>query len=205
MAQHATYEGLRRSGCYRDVRTEIESQQDCVCAYCERLFGGQPDRQFSVEHVRPQSRFPNLQTEWSNLIGSCRASAHCGSAKGSRYTCEFLDPVEENPPSFLVMRPTTGRLEPRKGLCSPCRDRATYTIQVLNLNHASLTDDRRNSSKSATATLSSGALTIHEYLAGSPLDFAGHLQASFDPEQTEGSVHDACPVCDSPATETDLD
>ncbi len=196
----AVYEDLRQSDCYRHVRTEIETDQDGACVYCERLFGAQHDRQSSIEHVRPQHPFQALQTSWPNLTGSCRAKAHCGNAKGSQWSSDFLDPVSDYPPAFIAMRPTTGQVEPQAGLCSHCRDRAMYTITILKLNHASLTEARRNSSKAASAALERGGLTIDEYLSGSPLDFPVHLRFSFKPAQKDGGSRDSCPGCGRQAT-----
>ncbi len=46
-----------------------------VCAYCEGL-----PEEATVDHFRPQSRFPHLTLDWLNLVHSCR---RCNQAKGS--------------------------------------------------------------------------------------------------------------------------
>lgn len=52
----------------------VLKRDNYICAYC----GDQAD---TVDHIKPQSRFPELSREWLNLVASCYP---CNSKKDDR-------------------------------------------------------------------------------------------------------------------------
>lgn len=87
---------------YQRYKPLLREDFTYLCVYCElhENESGGP-RFFSVEHFRPKSRFPNLTTEYSNLLYACGV---CNSYKGNDWPAEdpiatgkgYLDPCEHD-------------------------------------------------------------------------------------------------------------
>lgn len=87
---------------HREYRPYLRRDFRQVCAYCERpeaYLGGEDF--FQVDHFRPRSKFPHLETQYSNLYYVCgKCNQHKGKswpsdsllAKGFR----FSDPCDED-------------------------------------------------------------------------------------------------------------
>jgi len=111
----------------------------CRCAYClmpdERLGG---EEGMTVDHFKPQRRYPALRMSWSNLYYACPV---CNShykkdyptpeeeAEGKR----FVDPCEEDPDEHfrLVRERGTGD----RWQVHPLSPAAGYVVFRLKLNH----------------------------------------------------------------------
>lgn len=129
--------------CYRQTREALQALQQCHCAYCERLLNAKS--RVHIEHRIPKDFRARLTFDWTNLLAVCGSSKHCGHAKGGNRT-PILDPRLHDPSVILVLRPTTGELRvPDEGICAACQALGSQTIEVLNLNHNSLKNQRRNS------------------------------------------------------------
>lgn len=68
---------------YAQARDPLVRRIGDYCSYCENALHADID----VEHVRPKSRTPRAETEWSNFLLAC---GYCNSVKGSRP----LDPAD---------------------------------------------------------------------------------------------------------------
>ena len=83
----------------RKVLQALRQDFDARCCYCT---GSEFERggveQFDVEHLRPKSKFPDLQLNYANLYYACRA---CNVQKGEEWpqpstaARRFVDPCEE--------------------------------------------------------------------------------------------------------------
>lgn len=91
--QHKNYQGYKRY-----LRDDFEYS----CVYCdihENEHGG--PRFFTVEHFRPKSRFPDLRTEYTNLLYACSV---CNSYKSDDWPSDeplrdgkgYLDPCQHD-------------------------------------------------------------------------------------------------------------
>lgn len=119
-----------------------------LCVYCGRnLDMSHPGKSFHIEHFRPRSGYPNLETDFANLFLSCgpesdsgNPSQICGNAKAGRFdeaACIEPDyPACTNRFSFLL----TGEIAPDAEDDAP----AAAMIDLLNLNHPELRTDRRD-------------------------------------------------------------
>lgn len=196
LAGFTQFAPLRRGQCLEDVRDSLRREQGNLCAYCERIIGqAQYDARLSVEHIKPQARFPHLQVSWANLLGTCIRRETCNHHKGSDSAESFLSPVDDCPPDFIELLPTTGRVFPRDGLCDRCRNRVDYTLKVLNLNHPSLVNSRRLACQ-GVADASSGGLEPVAYLeeVQGRESFVPMMLRAFAPAPL-GTAGTGCPGC----------
>ncbi len=98
------------------------------CMYCEskisHVYYG------DVEHIKPKSKFPELEFEWGNLGFVC---ARCNGLKGDKYDARapFIDPYEEDPSNHIV---ALGSMLFHKPGC----ERGEITILVIDLNRIEL-------------------------------------------------------------------
>lgn len=119
-------EALRR-GNYKhpDNKAALISANFDKCMYCESkishvYFG-------DVEHIIPESKFPKLKFEWSNLGYAC---SKCNNEKNDKYfeDTPFIDPYQEEPEDYII--PFGTLLYPKKG-----SERGEITIEEIGLNN----------------------------------------------------------------------
>lgn len=102
------------------------------CVYCEskvtHIYFG------DIEHIKPKSKYPDLEYDWSNLGFIC---AICNNAKGDKYdeSTPYLNPYEEDPCNFLIVFGTF--LKHKQG-----NERAELTITDIALNRPDLLEKR---------------------------------------------------------------
>ena len=104
-APHSRRHGPRGYGNYESYKPWLRDEFTFTCAYClvreQWQRGGH--RHFSVEHIAPQSTFPQRTTDYTNLLYSC---VDCNSLRQDR-------PVLDLAPPHLAYTSTllpTGRL-----------------------------------------------------------------------------------------------
>ena len=124
-----------------------ESQRG-LCVYCGRRLGmSRPGKSLHIEHFRPRSRYPQLETCLANLFLSCgpesdgrNPSPTCGNAKEDWFDedkhIETGYPECTNRFRFLLTGEIAAATEPD--------DAAQTMIRVLNLNHRELKKDRED-------------------------------------------------------------
>lgn len=59
---------------WRDLQVQMCQDQGGVCCYCGQKLQFPDTQHYSVEHVQPRSKFPELVGEYSNLLLSCHSS-----------------------------------------------------------------------------------------------------------------------------------
>ena len=85
------------TGDYRSWKPKLALEAELQCVYCcihESRFGG--IRNFHVEHFRPQSKFPLLRDDYSNLFYACGV---CNSFKSDDWPAD-LDPGDLTSPGY---------------------------------------------------------------------------------------------------------
>ena len=123
---------------HRQYKPHLRPLFRCRCAYCltpDEQLGGED--LMTVDHFKPERRFPKLRLSWPNLYYACHA---CNSHyKKDHPTAEeeangkrFVDPCEEDPDDHfrLVCDPDTGERCRVRGLSSA----AEYVVFRLKFN-----------------------------------------------------------------------
>ena len=124
------------------------------CMYCESKM--EPISYAHVEHIKPKSKFPELEFEWTNLGFSCQI---CNTNKGSKYdeTLHFVNPYDEVPEVYLVF--LGFYVFPKKG-----SERGEYTINEIDLNRPGLIDRRKDKLEEIDKFIKSAKRTSNQSL-----------------------------------------
>ena len=137
------------------VMNSLLSEQFKLCCYSE-LRADRDGIGYHIEHVEPKSANPKRTFDYSNLTASAldsetdlaafAASGHevfGGHAKKSKYDKKrFISPLQADCARFFFYL-SDGRVVPREGLRASEKDRAEYTIDLLNLNSPYLVERRK--------------------------------------------------------------
>lgn len=117
---------------YQDYKPylRIDSHQCAYCRITERRWGS--DRNFVVEHFRPQKKFPTLVYTYSNLYYACN---RCNDFKGQTWPTPalkkkgyfFTDPCQSDVYREHLRVQKSGRVTP----LTYCGE---YTLEKLHLN-----------------------------------------------------------------------
>ena len=59
---------------WKDLQAQMCQDQGGVCCYCGLKLQFPDTQHYSVEHVQPRSKFPELVGEYKNLLLSCHSS-----------------------------------------------------------------------------------------------------------------------------------
>ena len=115
---------------WRDFHQDLREVFAGICAYCEEADKGE------IDHFRPKSRFPELTYEWSNWLFACH---NCNSAKREKWPAGgYVNPcassIPARPENFFDFDTVACTIIPRAGLSRARREKATRTIQDLQLN-----------------------------------------------------------------------
>lgn len=156
------------------------------CAYCEDSVADE------IEHVRPKDLYPEAVFVWENYLYAC---GPCNGPKGNRFAVvnadgtyadvarkagaavvppplgdpALLDPRIDDPLEYLVLDiRETFLFRPRPRIASDRKQRAQYTIELLNLNgRAYLVEGRRTAYETLVIALESARTRKQN---GDPLD-----------------------------------
>lgn len=115
-------------GRYQDAGPDLQARIGDYCSYCER----QIETHLAVEHVRPKSLVPGLETDWSNFLLAC---VNCNSCKGDAAVNlpDYLWPDVDNTLSaFAYIR--GGLVEPRPTVAPNLLGTAQATIRLTGLD-----------------------------------------------------------------------
>lgn len=120
---------------YQEYKGHLRRDFQHCCVYCsihENEWGGL--RHFQVEHFKPKSRFPELITQYENLLYACDV---CNAFKGYDWPVAnpdgngYLDPCEYDYDEYFRISPVDWHIE---GLTRP----ASYMVERLHLNRKHL-------------------------------------------------------------------
>lgn len=133
----------------------LANEQYGLCAYSE-INTEHYDLGSHIEHVKPKSRYPEKTFDYQNLILSALSSSDLktfderdekstfgGHHKQSQYDeTLFVSCLTDNSSDYFVYL-LNGKVEPKNTLSEHDKDRAKYTIGLLNLNSPFLVTERR--------------------------------------------------------------
>ena len=139
------------------IRTALYKEQHGLCAYCMKSLGGDTAVHMIVEHFVPRSADPSQTFCWNNLLGVCTGntpggSSHCDRSKGPK---KLSKSPARHPPdisNFYRYTNSQGKVQPT--------DAATQAdINILNLNHATLTQNRKRRLEDLKSILRNNKMT----------------------------------------------
>jgi uncharacterized protein (TIGR02646 family) len=110
-----------------DIRTALEAETHCKCAYCEGRF--KPVSYGHIEHKLPKRKYPELVCAWTNLTVACQV---CNTHKGDYDdpACRLLDPHVDDVEKLVVFAGSFALAE--------SGSRVDKTIERLKLNRPDL-------------------------------------------------------------------
>lgn len=79
-----------------DVKRRLFADQLSKCYLCERVVS----TDFQIEHLKSCQNYPELRTEWRNLLLSCN---YCNQKKGCRFD-NIINPLECNVEDIIEQR-----------------------------------------------------------------------------------------------------
>ena len=125
---------IRQYASHRSYKPFLREDFNKRCGYCDaddKFLGA--SAAFHVDHFAPQKKFGDLQTEYTNLVYSCR---YCNGSKSDYWPSEcpqtpvvnnegVIDPCEEEYDKHLARND--------KGYIYPITDLGTFFHNLLNL------------------------------------------------------------------------
>ena len=125
-----------------ELKQSLLEEQGYICAYCmRRLPADDPntDATSKVEHIKPRSKYPDLQFDYKNLViccpGNLECQPHCDNCKGDgSVSFDLFNPQLEDSITYLTF---DGTIKSNNG---------TWDQEinlVLNLNHPTLKANRK--------------------------------------------------------------
>lgn len=138
---------------WKDLQAQMCQDQGGVCCYCGLKLQFPDTQHYSVEHVKPRSKFPELVGEYKNLLLSCHSSEFERAQlketiyskkerKNALHCDEFKDNKELNY-SPLQADCALHFLYKLNGEVKGSDKEAEADIETLNLNCHSLKERRR--------------------------------------------------------------
>jgi uncharacterized protein (TIGR02646 family) len=119
------------------VLEALIDEQGGLCCYCGK---GIDTKGSHIEHFRPQSKYPDLATEYENIHASCesRSKSNCGHAKDNSFDeSKCISPLDVDEGRFLYT--LEGEIRPK----DEGDARATYMIGLLKLDSPALREMRK--------------------------------------------------------------
>lgn len=130
-----------------DIKSKIKEnilvlEQKEYCPYCEKRLYYNKDGH--IEHIKPRDIYPKEFQSYDNLLVSCNQKNSCGMYKKNKYDDKFINPVIDNPKKYFNYNIANGEIVPKNNdENSNEYIRATYSINVLNLNSYELKEARK--------------------------------------------------------------
>lgn len=125
------------------IKRSLLNEQGHICCYCEMEL---EENNHHIEHLKPQSQFQNLATNYANMLCSCQINKqgkqtpnHCGISKDNWYEEGlFVSPLDQDCEARFKYS------ENGKILPSVENDKAAHiTIEILNLNNPAIINLRK--------------------------------------------------------------
>lgn len=116
---------------YRTYKKYLKTEFDAICVYCRMPDFLSEVNSYAVEHYRPKTLFPELETEYLNLFYSC---CICNNLKSSFWpdkNDESLGRFIPNPCDYVMHNHLRSQTE---GTVKPHSLAGVWTIGLLDLN-----------------------------------------------------------------------
>ncbi len=136
----------------RFAREHLIEEQNGLCAYCQKAISVINS---SIEHLIPKEHNLGLSTNYFNLIAVCANSIkdpesgrrHCDKERGSKLLPEVIfyqnATVKKNANHAYFQANADGSIVPKPSLSEQIKQQVVAFIEILNLNHPILIQDRR--------------------------------------------------------------
>lgn len=139
----------------------LETEQENMCAYCEKKIDSSNEKAH-IEHFKARGHFPEYTLDYSNLFVSCNNHFHCGRKKDSsnlqkndfHHLISPLDNIQEH-----FEYTFDGTIEGKT-------PNGRFTQKILNLNEASLQEERKSIIRNIKSYLDFELETLCECLSG---------------------------------------
>lgn len=128
-----------------DLRVALVTEQRGICCYCMQRIGPEEPK-IKIEHWQCQSRYPERQLDFSNMLGACKGGhgkrvdfQHCDTSKGSQELT--FNPADANSNVESMFKfPGSGKI------LSASDDESIQNQldSVLNLNNSNLVKNRKS-------------------------------------------------------------
>lgn len=114
---------------YQQYKTTLRVDFNCRCGYCndhDKRLGG--SRTYHIDHLAPQSIYPEKANEYNNLVYSC---PFCNGAKSDNelihtsYGSDPIDPCSNSYSDYFIRN--------LNGTIIPTNEIGIYLFQTLNL------------------------------------------------------------------------
>ncbi len=150
----------------REAKQFLIDEQHSLCAYCQQKIDIDNS---SIEHVTPKEHNKELSTSYFNLVAVCNKNQvkdhltgkfHCDRERGSN----IIPPVifysntksVANKTNFYFTAYASGEIAAKPSLEITIRNQIEAFINILNLNHSTLKDNRaKGALRGMTAAYSS--------------------------------------------------
>ncbi|MBF0290151.1 MAG: HNH endonuclease [SAR324 cluster bacterium] len=139
---------------HKDNKDALIEANSGKCMYCEsqvtHTYYG------DVEHIKPKSKYPDLEFKWSNLGYVC---AKCNGAKSDNFEEDtpYVNPYDDEPSDHIVSSGTM--MIPKQG-----SERGEITILDIGLNRPGLIERRADRRSKIISTLNSCYKTTNKRL-----------------------------------------
>lgn len=124
------------------LRKQLLEEQGYICCYC---MGRIEERTSKIEHFKPQSKFRNLQINYTNLFIACKGgegmfTQYCDTAKGNKKleTIHFFSKMEES-----IKYCKNGTISSKESSQTHKSALTNEINSILNLNTKILIDNRK--------------------------------------------------------------
>lgn len=143
----ASYSVLRNVS---KARAYLIAEQHHLCAYCQRKITLSNS---SIEHVIPKDFNKSLSTNYTNLVAVCKQQDmdskrryHCDKEKGNKIIVPLIflsnSAPSETTASYYFKANSNGEISPKDSLDEFSKAQVNSFIEILNLNHENLTQNR---------------------------------------------------------------
>jgi len=124
----------------------LKEEQFSLCAYCEKEID-ETSKKLNIDHFKTRNLFPKLTLDYNNLLVSCNSPGRCSDYKDKNIGLadynKIINPVLDNPNDFFNYH-LTGEIYPKLNLSPSDKERAESTLELFQLNHRGLVEERKN-------------------------------------------------------------
>lgn len=131
---------------YRDYKPWLRDEFEFRCVYCltRERWSNQGHNGFTIDHVKPQSIYSNLTTEYDNLVYAC---FRCNTLKKTTILpdpCEIslASHLQERSGTFIYLTPTGRRIREYLKLNEPTRlNERVHYLAIFRLRNMPEVED----------------------------------------------------------------
>ena len=121
---------MKNGAKYRENKSALKEANHGKCMYCESKISH--TQHGDIEHIKPKSKFPELEFDWDNLGYAC---ATCNNFKRDKFNEiePYINPYKEDPEKHISSAGALMKDETKRGV---------NTIRDIGLNRPHLLEKR---------------------------------------------------------------